>query len=102
MPSVQQLRFNSSRSSAPEARLQHPRLRLVPPEQPNGRPSGPAGAAVGGRHYSRGSAEVDLSVMLYETHEQALAALSEPAFGPVEKLPSYDGLVRKNEYGECI
>ena len=35
MPSVQQLRFNSSRSSAPEARLEHPRPRLAPPEQPN-------------------------------------------------------------------
>jgi hypothetical protein len=33
-----------------------------------------------------GSEGVDITVTLYKTHEQALVALAEPAFGPVEKL----------------
>jgi len=43
--------------------------------------------------YSLGSSEVDFNLTLYKTHEQALAALSEPAFGPVEKI-SNGALVR--------
>jgi hypothetical protein len=44
--------------------------------------------------YSQGSPGVDVSVTLYETHEQAVAALAEAAYGPVETL-SNGALVRK-------
>ena len=45
--------------------------------------------------YRQGSARVDVSLTLYKTHEQALVALEEPAYGPVERL-STGALVRTN------
>jgi hypothetical protein len=44
--------------------------------------------------YRRGSAGVDVSLTLYKTHKQALVALAEPAYGPVERLAN-GALVRK-------
>jgi len=44
--------------------------------------------------YRRGSTGVDVSLTLYKTHKQALVALAEPAYGPVESL-SNGALVRK-------
>lgn len=45
--------------------------------------------------YRRGSAGVDVSLTLYKTHKQALTALAEPIYGPVERL-SNGAVVRKN------
>jgi hypothetical protein len=45
--------------------------------------------------YRRPSAGVDISMTLYKTHKQAVAALSEPAYGAVERL-SNGALVRKD------
>ena len=45
--------------------------------------------------YRRAPAGVDVSLTLYKTHKQALAALAEPLYGPVERL-SNGALVRKN------
>lgn len=36
--------------------------------------------------YRRGSTGLDVSVTLYRTHQQALVALAEPAYGPVQTL----------------
>ena len=36
--------------------------------------------------YRRGSTRLRVSLTLYRTHEQALVALAEPAFGPVQNL----------------
>jgi hypothetical protein len=45
--------------------------------------------------YRQGSPGVDVSLTLYKTHEQAVAALSEAAYGPVESLAN-GALVRKH------
>jgi hypothetical protein len=45
--------------------------------------------------YRQGSAGVDVSLTLYKTHEQALVALAEPLYGPVERL-SDGAFVRTN------
>jgi hypothetical protein len=44
--------------------------------------------------YRRGSARVEVRLTLFKTHKQALVALAEPAYGPVERL-SNGALVRK-------
>jgi hypothetical protein len=45
--------------------------------------------------YRSGSVGVDVSLTLYKTHKQALVALAEPLYGPVERL-SNGALVRRN------
>ena len=47
--------------------------------------------------YSLESTDLDVSMTLYETHEQALAELSEAAYGPVEKLSN--GVVVRRYHG---
>ena len=51
--------------------------------------------------YRHGSAEVDVLLTLYKTHKQALVALKEPAYGPVERL-SNGALVRKNRSATSV
>ena len=51
--------------------------------------------------YRRGSAGVEVSLTLYRTHKQALVALAEPAYGPVERL-SNGALVRKNRSATSV
>jgi len=63
------------------------------------KPLGERGTAWPGRcgawwtAYSFGPTEVEITMTLYKTHKQALTALAEPAYGPVEKL-STGALVR--------
>ena len=51
--------------------------------------------------YRRGSAGVDVSLTLYKTHKQALVALGEPIYGPVERL-SNGALVRTDRSGASV
>jgi hypothetical protein len=51
--------------------------------------------------YRRGSTGVDVSLTLYRTHKQALVALAEPLFGPVERL-SNGALVRTNRSAASV
>jgi hypothetical protein len=51
--------------------------------------------------YRRGAAGVDVSLTLYKTHKQAVVALAEPAYGPVERL-SNGALVRKNRSATSV
>jgi hypothetical protein len=50
--------------------------------------------------YRRGSAGVEVSLTLYKTHKQALVALAEPAYGPVERLSN--ALVRRNRSATSV
>ena len=51
--------------------------------------------------YSRASAYVDVSLTPYNTHEQALVALNEPLYSPVELLPN-GALVRTGSGGASV
>jgi hypothetical protein len=86
-------RLGALRAAFPEASA------LPFAERESIKPLGERGTAWPGRcgawwtAYSFGPTEVEITMTLYKTHKQALTALAEPAYGPVEKL-STGALVR--------